>query len=270
VTLRRCTQSIFYHVNPCGFTRCIASSVSQRDPNSSLLVLYLYFALACKPPDRHRYGRFWSFDPFFQCTKAGFSVGTQKMPNQTGSFTNRFKFRHRQIPPCRQFGILTRRWKYDRPRFFVEITAHPWRNDSLVSWNQSLQNKSASTAPSYPRKRNLVGAGFKPALTSGFRVALAIASLPGMTPKLFNGFREPTLVTEKYFFCGAPPVAPTPLPNSSRPTPVEAFSEQTVPGLAVRHARESYAEKSSSRPHKQRPVLNTNCNTMPLLPPSKP
>ena len=24
----------------------------------------------------------------------------------------------------------------------------------------------------------------------GFRVALAIASLPGMTPKLFNGFRE--------------------------------------------------------------------------------
>ena len=24
----------------------------------------------------------------------------------------------------------------------------------------------------------------------GFRVALAIASLPGMTPELFNGFRE--------------------------------------------------------------------------------
>ncbi len=25
----------------------------------------------------------------------------------------------------------------------------------------------------------------------GFRVALAIASLPGMTPKLFKGFQEP-------------------------------------------------------------------------------
>jgi hypothetical protein len=37
----------------------------------------------------------------------------------------------------------------------------------------------------------VVGAGFKPAPTSGFRVALAIASLPGMTPKLFNGFQEP-------------------------------------------------------------------------------
>ena len=31
--------------------------------------------------------------------------------------------------------------------------------------------------------RYLVGAGFNPALTSGFPVALAIASLPGMTPK---------------------------------------------------------------------------------------
>ena len=29
----------------------------------------------------------------------------------------------------------------------------------------------------------------------GFRVALAIASLPGMTPKLFNGFQEHHLST---------------------------------------------------------------------------
>jgi hypothetical protein len=42
-----------------------------------------------------------------------------------------------------------------------------------------------------PAKAELVGAGFKPALTPGFRVALAIASLPGMTPKLFKGFQEP-------------------------------------------------------------------------------
>src|SRR6266850_5095170 len=74
----------------------------------------------------------------------------------------------------------------------------------------------------------------------------------------------------KILFGGAPPVAPTTLPNSLRPTPAEAFSGQTVPGLAVRHARESYAEKLNSRPHKQPPVLNTNCNTTPLSPPSEP
>jgi hypothetical protein len=56
--------------------------------------------------------------------------------------------------------------------------------------------------PSYPRKhvlsavegRYLVGAGFKPALTSGFRGAPPResgdhAGLPGMTPKSFNEFR---------------------------------------------------------------------------------
>jgi hypothetical protein len=43
----------------------------------------------------------------------------------------------------------------------------------------------------HTRESGLVGAGFKPALTPGFRVALAIASLPGMTPKLFKGFQEP-------------------------------------------------------------------------------
>jgi len=37
---------------------------------------------------------------------------------------------------------------------------------------------------------HVVGAGFKPALTSGFRLSLAIASLSGMTLELFDGFRE--------------------------------------------------------------------------------
>jgi hypothetical protein len=49
----------------------------------------------------------------------------------------------------------------------------------------SSQNKRADFPPSYPRKRVSRSFDFP-----GFRVALAIAGLPGMIPKLFNGFRR--------------------------------------------------------------------------------
>ena len=109
-------------------------SVSECDANCSFLVLDFDFALPRQPPHRHRYRRSWSFDPFFHRAQAGCAVGAQKMPYQTSSFTNRFNFRHRRIPPCRQFGILTRAWKYDRHKFLQKVTAQlektiRWRLD---------------------------------------------------------------------------------------------------------------------------------------------
>jgi len=38
--------------------------------------------------------------------------------------------------------------------------------------------------PRHARKGGLVGAGFKPAPTPGFRVPVAVASLPGITIEL--------------------------------------------------------------------------------------
>ncbi len=65
-------------------------------------------------------------------------------------------------------------------------------NDPVASSVLELKfaNKSARPQRHTRESGYLVGAGFNPALTSGFRVALGIASLPGMTPKLFNGFWE--------------------------------------------------------------------------------
>lgn len=104
------------------FRSCFAGlSVSKCDANRSFLVLDFYFAFPRQPAHRHRDCRFRSLNAFFHRAQAGGAVGAQKMPYQTGSFTNRSNFRHRQIPPCRQFGIFARAWKHDQQKFLMKF-----------------------------------------------------------------------------------------------------------------------------------------------------
>ena len=55
----------------------------------------------------------------------------------------------------------------------TELWHTPARTFTVLMWRPRGRTHSRESGP--------VGAGFKPALTSGFRVALAIATLPGMT-----------------------------------------------------------------------------------------
>jgi hypothetical protein len=55
-----------------------------------------------------------------------------------------------------------------------------------VLWNRSPQKQVSEHPTVIPAKAGIQ----KFLIFPGFRVALAIASLPGMTIKLFNGFQE--------------------------------------------------------------------------------